>query len=118
MDVASGFAFGYDPTGRSVFFKSKEYLKYSIFNRKYSIGISFGDGGERGIRTLGAAINSTHDFQSCSFSQLGHLSVLWIATHNHSIKDGGEDRIRTCGGRKPPTVFETAAFNHSATSPG
>jgi hypothetical protein len=31
-------------------------------------------GGERGIRTLGAAINSTHDFQSCSFSQLGHLS--------------------------------------------
>ena len=33
------------------------------------------NGGERGIRTLGAAINSTHDFQSCSFSQLGHLSV-------------------------------------------
>ena len=34
-------------------------------------------GGERGIRTLGAAINSTHDFQSCSFSQLGHLSVFF-----------------------------------------
>ncbi len=33
------------------------------------------DGGERGIRTLGAAFDSTHDFQSCSFSQLGHLSV-------------------------------------------
>jgi hypothetical protein len=33
-----------------------------------------GYGGERGIRTLGAAINSTHDFQSCSFGQLGHLS--------------------------------------------
>ena len=32
-------------------------------------------GGERGIRTLGAAINDTHDFQSCSFSQLGHLSA-------------------------------------------
>jgi hypothetical protein len=31
-------------------------------------------GGERGIRTLGAAFGSTHDFQSCSFSQLGHLS--------------------------------------------
>ena len=31
-------------------------------------------GGERGIRTLGTAFNSTHDFQSCSFSQLGHLS--------------------------------------------
>jgi hypothetical protein len=36
------------------------------------------DGGERGIRTLGAAINSTHDFQSCSFSQLGHLSVFFV----------------------------------------
>ncbi len=35
-------------------------------------------GGERGIRTLGAAINSTHDFQSCSFSQLGHLSVSFL----------------------------------------
>ena len=34
-------------------------------------------GGERGIRTLGAAFDSTHDFQSCSFSQLGHLSANW-----------------------------------------
>jgi hypothetical protein len=33
------------------------------------------NGGERGIRTLGTAFGSTHDFQSCSFSQLGHLSV-------------------------------------------
>jgi hypothetical protein len=32
-------------------------------------------GGERGIRTLGAVISDTHDFQSCSFSQLGHLSA-------------------------------------------
>ncbi len=35
-------------------------------------------GGERGIRTLGAAFGSTHDFQSCSFGQLGHLSVSMI----------------------------------------
>ena len=34
------------------------------------------NGGERGIRTLGAACDSTHDFQSCSFSQLGHLSAI------------------------------------------
>jgi hypothetical protein len=33
------------------------------------------NGGERGIRTLGAALNDTHDFQSCSFNQLGHLSA-------------------------------------------
>jgi hypothetical protein len=33
------------------------------------------NGGERGIRTLGAVISDTHDFQSCSFSQLGHLSA-------------------------------------------
>ena len=35
---------------------------------------SEGYGGERGIRTLGAAFGSTHDFQSCSFGHLGHLS--------------------------------------------
>ena len=40
-----------------------------------SLGIILTYGGERGIRTLGAAFGSTHDFQSCSFSQLGHLSV-------------------------------------------
>jgi hypothetical protein len=38
-------------------------------------GVGKSGGGERGIRTLGAAINDTHDFQSCSFSQLGHLSA-------------------------------------------
>ena len=31
--------------------------------------------------------------------------------------DGGETGIRTLGRRKPTTVFETAAFDHSATSP-
>jgi hypothetical protein len=41
------------------------------------LGISE-DGGERGIRTLGAACGSTHDFQSCSFSQLGHLSFVLV----------------------------------------
>ena len=43
---------------------------------KVLIDILDKNGGERGIRTLGAAINDTHDFQSCSFGQLGHLSVL------------------------------------------
>ena len=78
------------------------------------------NGGERGIRTLGAAFGSTHDFQSCSFSQLGHLSLKIFSKFFIKIAAqfyGGEDRIRTCGGREPPTVFETAAFNHSATSP-
>jgi hypothetical protein len=40
-------------------------------------------GGERGIRTLGAAFGSTHDFQSCSFSQLGHLSWILIKSKYH-----------------------------------
>ena len=31
-------------------------------------------GGESGIRTHGLAFGGTHDFQSCPFSQLGHLS--------------------------------------------
>ena len=33
-------------------------------------------GGERGIRTLGTTVSSTRDFQSRSFSQLGHLSAI------------------------------------------
>ena len=32
-------------------------------------------------------------------------------------EDGGEAGIRTLGGDKPSTVFKTAAFDHSATSP-
>ena len=32
-------------------------------------------------------------------------------------EDGGEGGIRTHGGREPTAVFETAALNHSATSP-
>lgn len=37
------------------------------------------------------------------------LKYLW--------KYGGEGGIRTHGGRQPPTVFKTVAFNRSATSP-
>jgi hypothetical protein len=33
------------------------------------------------------------------------------------ITYGGEERIRTSDTRKRITVFETAAFGHSATSP-
>src|ERR1700676_848427 len=33
------------------------------------------------------------------------------------ISDGGEGGIRTHGTRKGSTVFETARFNHSRTSP-
>ena len=37
------------------------------------------NGGERGIRTLGEVSNPTHDFQSCTFDQLGHLSDIRLA---------------------------------------
>ncbi len=33
------------------------------------------------------------------------------------LESGGEGEIRTHGTRKGSTVFETAAFDHSATSP-
>ena len=33
-------------------------------------------GGESGIRTHGPAFGGTHDFQSCTFGQLGHLSAV------------------------------------------
>ena len=51
-------------------------------------------GGERGIRTLGAAFDSTHDFQSCSFGQLGHLS-------------------ENLGGKSYLTFYETVKFNYT-----
>ena len=40
-----------------------------IYTSKFS-------GGERGIRTLGSAFGRTHDFQSCTIGQLGHLSAI------------------------------------------
>ncbi len=88
------------------------------------------DGGERGIRTLGAAFDSTHDFQSCSFSQLGHLSIQALPidlpvsattirlTRSRRGVIGGEGGIRTHDpvfDRIP--LFESGAFNRSATSP-
>ncbi len=104
-------------------------------SRDVLIRVGF-DGGERGIRTLGAAFDSTHDFQSCSFSQLGHLSgsielsksqkqffhpgnlfesvgrFIWVDP------PGGEGGIRT----HDPVfdrilLFESRAFSRSATSP-
>ena len=44
------------------------------------------NGGERGIRTLGTTFGSTRDFQSRSFSQLGHLS--------HIKNPGPKDQAR------------------------
>ena len=35
----------------------------------------------------------------------------------HFMENGGEAGIRTLGAREGSTVFETAAFDHSATSP-
>ena len=58
---------------------------------------------------------AAHTISSRAPSASSDISPLLI---NYLLfKRGGEDRIRTCGGREPPTVFETAAFNHSATSP-
>ena len=53
-----------------VFMKvTSDRLKVNVKSNKVKF-----PGGERGIRTLGTAFGSTHDFQSCSFNQLGHLS--------------------------------------------
>jgi hypothetical protein len=55
------------------------------------------------------------------------VEILWkftIVAHQQDpnlckllILNGGEGEIRTHGTRKGSTVFETAAFDHSATSP-
>ena len=83
------------------------------------------NGGERGIRTLGAAINGTHDFQSCTFSQLGHLSVSEARNQERSAMwSRKEDSLAERVGFEPTIpvlaripLFESGAFSHSATSP-
>ena len=40
-----------------------------------------------------------------------------ILKHNINKIIGGETGIRTLGGLAPTTVFETAPFDHSGTSP-
>jgi hypothetical protein len=48
--------------------------------------------------------------------RVGLLAFL-IEVDGHVITYGGEGGIRTHGTRKGSTVFETARFNHSRTSP-
>jgi hypothetical protein len=42
------------------------------------------NGGESGIRTHGSGVSGTHDFQSCPFGQLGHLSAFIALSHQLS----------------------------------
>jgi hypothetical protein len=48
---------------------------------------------------------------------LYNMRVLWALLYFVESSDGGEAGIRTLGGDKPSTVFKTAAFDRSATSP-
>jgi hypothetical protein len=99
-------------------------------------------GGESGIRTHGTLLTYTR-FPSVRLKPLGHLSVLRtkLKIENYKLKMciktrrifnfqffifnfrtfsaryGGEGGIRTLDTREGITVFETAAFNRSATSP-
>ena len=45
------------------------------------------------------------------------MVVLDLLHSDKSLKNGGEGGIRTLGTRKGTTVFETAPFDHSGTSP-
>jgi hypothetical protein len=62
-------------------------------------------GGERGIRTLGTPFGRTHDFQSCSFSQLGHLSVKrpWFICQKLQSQPGAQ----TIPGSRLPLATES-----------
>ena len=42
-------------------------------------------GGEGGIRTLEGGFAPLHDFQSCSFGQLGHLSVAQAVSQLNAV---------------------------------
>jgi hypothetical protein len=73
----------------------------------------------------------THAFQACSFSLSDtspNFADLYKILQNHSFPDqrdlsstcaadSGEAGIRTLGTQKGTTVFETAPFSHSGTSP-
>src|SRR3954447_16297343 len=72
-------------------------------------------GGESGIRTHGTLLTYTR-FPSVRLKPLGHLSGV-DPRSCQACGTGGEGGIRTPDTRKGITVFETAAFNHSATSP-
>ena len=53
------------------------FLKAAKTNQGfYAMRKSLDFGGERGIRTLGTRFVGTHDFQSCAFDQLSHLSMI------------------------------------------
>ena len=56
---------------------------------------------------------SNYDYRT---GQLVAISMTWVAMEEILIS-GGEGGIRTHGTRKGSTVFETARFNHSRTSP-
>ena len=76
--------------------------------------MDFIHGGESGIRTHGTRLTYTR-FPSVRLKPLGHLSHFRLSTF--AFDNGGEGGIRTPDTREGITVFETAAFNHSATSP-
>ncbi len=54
-----------------------------------------------------------------SYGEIGDYqgSAVKSPVRNEQIVSGGEGEIRTHGTREGSTVFETAAFDHSATSP-
>src|SRR5215813_10713103 len=91
--------------------------------------------GEGGIRTHGT-VSRTQHFQCCQFSHSctspnrhavgkaeGRNWSLWVPSLLSArclpptSLTGGEGGIRTHGTREGSTVFETARFNHSRTSP-
>ena len=105
-------------------FRARENRKSPIANRQLP-------GGEGGIRTHGT-VSRTQHFQCCQFShsctsprelriaELG-LRIEEIQNSQSTIRNpqsiGGEGGIRTHGTLTGTTVFETARFNHSRTSP-
>src|ERR1043165_2513240 len=85
-------------------------------------------GGEGGIRTHGT-VSRTQHFQCCQFShsctspiqeaggrKQGDVTASWLLPPA-SLSSGGEGGIRTHGTLAGTTVFETARFSHSRTSP-
>ncbi len=62
----------------------------------------------RGVEAAARRLGTSHEFMTNFWEQPGKILIQ---------KTGGEGGIRTHGTRKGSTVFETARFNHSRTSP-
>lgn len=77
-----------------------------------------GNGGDAGIRTQDTRFAHIHDFQSCSFSQLGHISASWkvhFFRTSYSVKQKSMPEVAKAGEDKANIIFIAGMDNFLIT---